>query len=138
MKSYHGTSPKFIQDLVNGKIVRDKGSGELGKGFYSGEHLYVAKQWAYNKHNKSTCVLELQTEDVKVESLDLLIMDYAEAKSARDDIKKNKATKTHEFNVDMVWTPIVGTTKKIGEQYKWETNLSMRLLNGNDTKRTTI
>ncbi|EGQ8093407.1 MULTISPECIES: hypothetical protein [Vibrio] len=138
MESYHGTSAKFIKDLVGGKIVNDKGSGELGKGFYTGERLYLAKQWAYNKHDRSTSVLVLQTNDIKVEQLDILIMDYSEATAARREIKKNETTQSHEFNVDMVWSPIVGTTKKVGEQYKWESQRSMDLLNGKDTTRKTI
>lgn len=138
MESYHGTSANFIKDLVDGKIVSDKGSGELGKGFYTGEHLYVAKQWAYNKHNRSTSVLVLETNDVKVEQLDILIMDYSEATASRREIKKNDTTQSHEFKVDMVWSPIVGTTKKVGEQFKWESKTSMDLLNGKDTARSTI
>lgn len=138
MESYHGTSAKFIDDLVDGKIANNKGSGELGKGFYSGERLYLAKQWAYNKHDRSTSVLVLETDDIKIEQLDILIMDYSEATAARKEIKQYATTQSHEFNVDMVWSPIVGTTKKVGEQYKWESQISVDLLNGKDTIRTTI
>jgi len=138
LESFHGTASKFIQDLVDGKITNDKGSGELGKGFYSGEHLFAAKQWAHNKHNKSTSVLKLETPDKSVENLKLLILDYAEASKSRREIKLLQSTQTFEFKVDMVWAPIVGTSKSVGEQYKWESQNSMGFLNGNNTKRSKI
>jgi hypothetical protein len=138
LQSFHGTSGKFIQNLVNGKITNDKGSGELGKGFYSGEHLFAAKQWAFNKHLKSTSVLKLETPDMEVENLNLLILDYAKASEKRREIKNINSTQTFVFKVDMVWAPIVGTSKKVGEQYKWESQVSMDILNGAKTKRSTI
>ena len=135
MDSYHGTSSVNAAALTSGTIDVTVGGGELGRGFYSGEHLHEAKAWAYHTSgNKTSNVVKLSTDDKEVELLDLKLMDAGSAGLARHRIRTADATRTYLFGHDMIWAPIVGSEKVSGDQYKWESDASARLLN--DPKRT--
>ena len=63
-KSYHGSSPAIIQNILTHGISVNCGGGELGKGFYTGEHLHEAKAWAYHKtKSKKQNVIEFEQND---------------------------------------------------------------------------
>lgn len=135
MKSYHGTSSKNASSIVSGTIDVKKGGGELGRGFYSGEHLHEAKAWAFHvSEDKTSNVIEITTADDDIDPLDLKLMDTSEAGLRRHYIRNNGKTRTFLFNKDMVWAPIVGSEKVSGDQYKWESNNVETLLN--DTHKT--
>lgn len=130
MISYHGTSDSFISTILI-KIDISLGGGELGMGFYSGEYLHVAKAWAYNKHNKSKSVLKLETPDDSVEALNIYLLDHTSANNLRSNLRKTNQCRTFTSGHDLIWAPIVGTTKSSSEQYKWESTDSEKLLNSN-------
>ena len=54
--TYHGTSESVADDLVVGNVQISRGGGELGKGFYLGTQLHVAKAWAKQMHNSQAVV----------------------------------------------------------------------------------
>ncbi|MBK1884697.1 hypothetical protein JIN85_19960 [Luteolibacter pohnpeiensis] len=136
MESYHGTSSANAAALTSGVIDVTLGGGELGRGFYSGEHLHEAKAWAFHTSGDRTSnVVKLATEDDQVEALDLKLMDAGSAGLARYRIRTAGETRTFVFGHDMIWSPIVGSEKVSGDQYKWESDTSALLLN--DSARTT-
>ncbi len=138
MDSYHGTSSKYINDLVSGNIDLSSGGGELGQGFYTGQYIHDAKVWAYNKHHRSKSVLSLDVPDSEVESLNIEILDHKQASSLRSLIKLKNATRNYMVGADLVWAPIVGTSRISGDQYKWESEDASTLLNGNKVTRNEI
>ena len=138
-KSYHGSSPEIVQDLLNDTISVELGGGELGQGFYTGEQLYQAKAWAKHRFNKTQKnVLELEHSDDDVFLLNIKEMNTNQANLKRSHIKKKGETRTYIFNVDMVWSPIVGTDRISSEQYKWESLTSEYLLNSIKTPKSIL
>jgi len=44
IKTFHGTSDKIAEELVNGRIDVSIGGGEMGQGFYLGDKLSGKRQ----------------------------------------------------------------------------------------------
>ena len=129
-KSYHGTSPEIVSNILKHGISVSIGGGELGQGFYTGEHLHEAKAWAYQKSkSKQNNVIEFEHNDEDILSLDIIELNHGAANLKRSNIKKTNQTRVYLFNVDLVWSPIVGTDRVSGMQYKWESSISESLLN---------
>lgn len=130
MQLFHGTSPQIAQDLAAGRVDVRQGGGELGQGFYTGEYLHVAKQWALHRYSaKQKNVVVFDADDDQVQALRLNILGFPEATAHRSAIKKRGATRTHTFNCDMVWAPIVGSDRVNSEQHRWESAHAEVLLN---------
>ena len=139
MNSYHGTSNVIAVNLVKGNVDVSLGGGELGQGFYTGEHLYLAKAWAFHiSGDKHKNVVQFSTLDSEIECLSMEILDHGSASLKRNELKKYKATRTYRFGVDLIWAPIVGKDKIVGDQYKWESDPAALLLNGVSCKRSII
>lgn len=137
--SYHGTSPAIAQELINKTISVKLGGGELGQGFYTGDQLHQAKAWAKHRFNQSReNVLKLEHLDEDVFSLAIKEMNTNQANLKRSHIKKKGTTRTYTFNVDMVWSPIVGTDRLSTDQYKWESEIAATLLNSNKTTKEVL
>jgi len=137
--TYHGTSPKIVNEILQYGISVLKGGGELGQGFYTGEYLHEAKTWAYQKtKSKKNNVIEFEHDDTDILNLDIKDLDYQQANRIRFCIKQRKETRSYKFNVDLVWSPIVGTDRVNGSQYKWESMNSEFLLNSNKTRKNVI
>lgn len=137
MLMYHGSDKKSVQKLIQGNIDVAIGGGEIGRGFYLGNMLYVAKAWAMNKHN-SMAVLQIEVADNELEKLEPLVLSYEEACEKRSSIRKESKQRTYVFNEDVVWAPIVGTKKIEADQLKWESVCSQNLLNSNKVDRREI
>ena len=75
MYLYHGSDEVTVKSLINGKIDVTKGGGEIGRGFYLGDMLHVAKAWAWNKHD-SKVVLEVEVHQNDIKSLRPLSLTY--------------------------------------------------------------
>jgi len=137
--SFHGTLSQTAQVLITGAISVNHGKGELGKGFYTGEYLHEAKTWAFQCYGqKKNNVIQFEHYDDDFFSLNIMEMNYSQAYKKRADIKKIGKTSTYQFNVDVVWSPIVGTTRVSGYQYKWESQKSNILLNSIKTNKSII
>jgi hypothetical protein len=127
--SYHGTSPVIVDKILKHGISVLVGGGELGQGFYTGEHLHEAKTWAYQKSkSKKLNVIKFVHDDTDILNLDIKDLNY----------KQDNKTRNYTFNVDLVWSPIVGTDRVNGIQYKWESTKSEILLNSSKTRKNII
>jgi hypothetical protein len=135
---YHGTSDTTANGLVAGNIDVTVGGGELGQGFYTGEYLWVAKSWAANRHGLNGAVVHVVVSDNKFFALNPLLLSRLDALRFRDQIRTARTTRTHSFNVNVVWSPIVGTTRVDAEQYKFESKTAESLLNGPNVNRKKV
>jgi hypothetical protein len=137
MISFHGTSELNLKKILI-KIDINFGGGELGMGFYSGEHLFEAKNWAWNKHKRSKSVLKLEVPDSTIDTLSINLLDYSTANILRSTLRNNNQTRTYTSGHDLIWAPIVGTSKSSSDQYKWESDISENLLNSSSVIKNEI
>jgi hypothetical protein len=135
---YHGTSKKTADHLQQGNIDPVAGGGELGQGFYLGDQLWAAKAWAYNRHKGNSGVLKVEVPESGFYALSIEPLTRLEAISLRRKIKALGATRTYLHGFDVLWSPIVGTTKVEAEQYKYESQMSINLLNGASCIRSVV
>lgn len=135
---YHGTSDATADDLIAGKIDIKVGGGELGMGFYTGEYLWVAKSWAANRHGLNGAVLHVKVNDKDFFDLAPLLLSRLDALKQRDEIREARTTRTHTFNGNLVWSPIVGTTRVDADQYKFESATAENLLNSPNVNRNKV
>ena len=136
MRSYHGTSTLHAQRIGAGNVDVTLGGGEIGRGFYTGQHIFEAKAWAYQTtKSMQQNVVEFDTPDADVEAMRLKLLTYSRAYAVRLLLKQRGQTRTYVFDFDMVWAPIVGSARATGDQYKWESAISEALLNGPRTVR---
>lgn len=138
MNCYHGTDKPTAQSLVAGAIDVTKGGGELGMGFYAGEYLWVAKSWAANRFKHDAAVVRLEVPDGDYLGLEPLLLSRTDALKHRNEIKAASTTRTHTFNVNVVWSPIVGTTRVDADQHKFESQTAQNLLNSTKVPRGTV
>lgn len=130
VRVYHGTSSTTAATLAAGGVNVTQGGGELGVGFYTGQYLHVAKTWAIHRYgHKNSNVVEFEVDDDEVQCFQIEFLSAGEASSTRANIKRSGTTRTHTFNCDLVWSPIVGTDKIMSDQHKWESIRSERSLN---------
>lgn len=138
MHLYHGTKKSDAALIVDGSIDITKGGGELGMGFYTGEYLWVAKSWARNVHKADAAVVELSVPDDDYFKLEPLLLSRTDALAERNKIKAASATRTYTFGSNVVWSPIVGTTRVDADQHKFESKASEALLNDSKTPRKPV
>jgi hypothetical protein len=139
MDTYHGSSASAVSKIATGKVDVTLGGGELGRGFYTGQYLHEAKAWAFQRSgDRRRNVVVLSTPDTQVVSLVFEVLDYRYASLRRSQIKKSGETRTYLFGKDLVWAPIVGTTRASGDQFKWESQAAEFLLNGAQTIRKIV
>ena len=139
MHSFHGTSKEIASELFTNGVDVALGGGELGRGFYSGEHLHEAKAWAFHRSgDRQKNVVQFVVPAANVEGLEFIVLDHAQAGQRRYYIKKKSQTRVYLFHVDMVWAPIVGSARATGDQYKWESRAAQELLNAPATIKTVI
>lgn len=139
MIGYHGTASSIAVDLAAGQVDVAQGGGELGRGFYAGEHLHLAKAWAVQRYgDRKNNVVEFDVPDPQIVQLNVVYLDGPTATSYRTNIRTGGTTRTHTFGYDMVWSPIVGKSSIVGEQFKWESTASESLLNSASVVRKIV
>lgn len=138
MNCYHGTLDTTAKQLALGCITVSRGGGELGAGFYAGDFLWVAKTWAANRHGGQGAVLKLGLDDKSFFDLQPLLLSKTDAILNRNAIRVKAATRTYLFGANVVWSPIVGTTRVDADQYKFETTKAELLINGPTVTRTVV
>lgn len=121
-----------------GNINPACGGGELGRGFYVGDQLWVAKAWAFNRHKQNAGVLKIEVPDQQFNALSIEVLTRTEAVSLRQRIKGQMATRTYMHGYDVLWSPIVGTMKIEADQYKYESTPAANVLNGAACTRTVV
>ncbi|WP_146750270.1 hypothetical protein [Pseudomonas sp. RIT411] len=131
ISKYHGTSKQIAAEIEVGKIDHSCGGGELGQGFYLGEMLWVAKAWAHNRHGKkNSAVVKIEIPDPEFNRLSIELLSRIDALALRTEIKASNSTRTYKHGYDVLWSPIVGTTRVEADQYKYESRRSVDMLNG--------
>ncbi len=139
LATFHGTSAAVARGIAGSKrgaVDVTRGGGELGRGFYTGEHLYEAKAWAFHRDgDKQGNVVEFATEEGAFFALDVLSLDAGEAGRLRQRLRQAATSRTHRAGVDVIWAPIVGSDRVTGQQYKWESASAQSVLNGQQTVR---
>lgn len=153
---FHGTTNLDIQKIKNNGISTSFGGGELGRGFYAGTLEFEAATWAktkvQNKKYKNAIpkILCLTFDENNIcwdtssnpfnNILYGIKFNRKEAQKKRQHIKNIRKKRDYLFNVDVVFSPIVGSlrVKKTAEQYKFESNHSEDFLNNNQLVQQVI
>lgn len=138
ISKYHGTTQQIANELQKGMIDHTRGGGELGQGFYMGDQLWVAKSWAHNRHGNDSAVLRVDIPDPNFNALSLELLSRTEALALRKEIKSMNATRSYVHGFDVVWSPIVGTTRVEADQYKYESKNGEDLLNSSSCTRALV
>lgn len=107
-------------------------------GFYTGEYLWEAKSWAANRYGRNGAVLHVKVNDKDFFDLEPLLLSRHDALKQRNEIRAAKKTRNHIFNENVVWSPIVGTTRVDADQYKFESATAERLLNSPNVNRKKV
>jgi len=129
MTQYHGTSKSHAEQIIK-QVDVDLGGGELGKGFYTGDFKWAAVRWAFHKYGtQGGCVVEIEFGEDEFCKKDIYLLSKSEAIEWREKIKQRKKQRTFSFGKDVVWAPIVGTYKDVGDQMKWESTQAEEFLN---------
>jgi hypothetical protein len=131
MITYHGTSITSANNIVGPPSSVDvtKGGGELGRGFYLGENISLAKAIAIGKHGQANAaVIRFDMDDSDYVKLNVKNMHkrqdvYRLWKSLSKKSKQN----LHLFNVDVVCAPFA--TIDFSYQYKFESKNAQKTLN---------
>ncbi len=129
---YHGTSKEKAPDIVK-SVDLNLGRGELGRGFYTGTSIAMAKVWATHRFPKSYAVVKFEISEQKFLLLDgHLIRTKTRVKKIWDDLREKNITDTYLFGKDYVMAPFA--TSDIGHQIKFESQKAANELN--DSKKT--
>gem|GEM_PF-1206313 len=151
IRLHHGTDSTTALVLQQGQIDTTKGSGELGRGFYLGTSLRLAKRRAFHKsfgrraiskkelHLLHNNVLRTEFDDRKSNNLRSERLSLQKANILYHTLRKNRQTRTYRFRKDYVSAPIVGNSNYYNvEQQKWESKRGETFLNGLSTLRTLL
>lgn len=130
-KSYHGTKKVNATKIIGNpnNIDVDLGSGELGKGFYTGESVSIAASWANLRFkNEEPCVLEFEKDEKKLLRLKVHhIKTRKEINELHKNLKRTNQRSNHVFNTDYVIAPFESIDSSL--QYKFESNKAETFLN---------
>jgi len=117
---YHGTSQAVAVQLSNNPTLVDvsKGGGELGRGFYAGDHIALAAAWARGRNQGNVGVLEITIDPSAYVSLAIKALNWHQVVSTWNQLKKQGTTRTYLFNWDLVHGPLA--TMQHATQHKFE------------------
>ena len=139
--SYHGTLELDGNTIISGAISVKAGGGELGEGFYLGDMAHEAFAWAKKKgarYNKPYSVIKFEMSEVDFFRFNILSIERDIALYWKRHIKYYGTTQSYNFDVDMVWSPIVGGNIEGADQYKWESIFAETYLNGSSVLRSKV
>ncbi|WP_218330647.1 DUF3990 domain-containing protein [Hydrotalea lipotrueae] len=137
MIAYHGTDRTSANSIVGppSNIDVTRGGGELGRGFYLGENISLAKAIAVGKFGQANAaVIKFDTDDVAFNQLNVRNVHRRQVvyRLWQSLIRRGFAY-THLFNVDVICAPFA--TIDFSYQYKFETGAAQNVLNNNSTKQ---
>jgi hypothetical protein len=137
MIAYHGTDRPSANNIVGppSNIDVAMGGGELGRGFYMGENISLAKAMAVGKFGQTNAaVIKFETDDAAFNGLNVRNVHRRQVvyRLWQSLIKRGSAY-THLFNVDVICAPFA--TIDFSYQYKFETLTAQNVLNNNSTKQ---
>lgn len=164
MELFHGTKKAFIKTLVKGGIRVDRGGGELGQGFYMGNSLKKAKEWAYRVNSgnfEEMSILRIVLKHKHYLSLKPHEMNLAISVLIYIYIRNKNLDRSFLFHQDLVVSPILGflpLVKSIRsmdllqiyqfinnyysyvyfKQYKFESKYAAKFLNGRKAQKSEV
>jgi hypothetical protein len=120
MDLYHGTSESIADELISRPDVLsvEKGGGELGRGFYAGDHVALAAAWARVRYGRRFGVLAISIDGPAYSRLAIRILDWNQVVSTWNELKARGATRTFLFGWDLVQGPLA--TIPHATQHKFE------------------
>lgn len=125
--SYHGTSKEKSFSVIKG-IDLSLGRGELGKGFYTGTSIAMAKIWAKQRFGSNGVVIEFEIDKSKFVLLEGHVIGSRKGVLIFwNKLKENKTTTSHTFGKDYVIAPFA--TNDVGHQIKFESKKAAEELN---------
>jgi|SRR5450759_791274 hypothetical protein len=127
MLLYHGTSSGVAQALAAAPntISVARGGGELGRGFYAGDHVALAAAWARGRFPASK-VLEVDIDTSAYAQLMIHILNWTQVVNTWNQLKTSGTTRTYLFHSDVVHGPLA--TYPHAAQHKFESSNAERVL----------
>jgi hypothetical protein len=136
MVTYHGTDIASANNIIGppSNIDVTRGGGELGRGFYLGEHVALAAALSRGKFGIDGVVLKFEIDKTAYAQLNTRVIKrrvnvYFFWKYLIIMGLKRK----HLYNVDVVFAPFA--TIDISIQYKFESQNAQDTLNNHSTKQ---
>lgn len=131
MITYHGTNITSANNIVGppSNIDVTRGGGELGRGFYVGENLSLAKAIAVGKHgHTNAAVIKFEIDDTDYVQLSVRnIHRRIVVHQLWQSLIRASREYLHLFNVDVVCAPFA--TIDFSYQYKFESTNAQNTLN---------
>jgi hypothetical protein len=130
MKLYHGTTRSAAVQIVGPPPSVDvtRGGGELGRGFYMGESLALAKMRAMGKSKSSACVIEVELDEAAYLALEIRCLKPDEVRKLWKRLQQTGTTNDFVFgDVDIVYGQLATWSEP---QHKFESAVSQKCLNG--------
>ena len=117
--AYHGTDLHTARLLAADPTRVDVsiGGGELGRGFYAGDHVALAATWARGRH-ASPGVLEIEIAASRYASLATLTLSWVRVVNTWNQLVRAGGTHTYLFGYDVVYGPLA--TYPHAGQHKFE------------------
>ncbi|TGM58577.1 DUF3990 domain-containing protein [Leptospira adleri] len=134
---FHGTTKIDFKDPISNK----RGGGELGQGFYCGSSYHNAKVWAFIKANKkrnSISILCFEVDVVDLFSVDIRFLDELQANLLYEVLKIRSLQRTFSLGCNIIAANILGKKIEGVLQYKWESDISISLINSNKVVRKEV
>lgn len=138
MKQYHGTNKTAAILISTGQIDVNIGGGELGKGFYTGDLIHRAFNWAYHKSQQDGAVVVFNFSDEDFLGLNPLCLESLMTHRYRRYIRDNGSTRTFKFNENVVWAPVVGREYNNFNQIKFESIIAQDFLNAENVTKIVL
>lgn len=130
MVSYHGTNVTSAMDMFGPprRVDVHRGGGELGRGFYTGESIGLAKSLAHGRYGDQGVVLRLDIDDRIFVTLKVRVVAWRKHvyRTWRAILFRDERN-TFLFNVDVVLAPFA--TLQLSYQYKFESKSAQDVLN---------
>ena len=137
MTTYHGTNKNSANTIVlpPPNIDVTRGGGELGRGFYMGENISLAKAIAVSKYGQANAaVIRFNIDDSDYVQLNVKNIHRRKVVYRLwQSLKKRGKESIHLFNVDVVCAPFA--TIDFSYQYKFESISAQDVLNHHSTKQ---
>lgn len=129
MLLYHGTSAAVAQALIAAPntISVTVGGGELGRGFYAGDHVALAAAWARGRFSTPK-VLEVNIDISAYVQLAVCILNWTQVVNTWNQLKTAGTTRTYLFHYDVVHGPLA--TYQHATQHKFESSNAEGVLRG--------
>jgi len=127
MTLYHGTSDSIATTLASSPnlVSVTRGGGELGRGFYAGDHVALAAAWARGRHAQPA-VLEIQMDPSAYVRLAILVLNWVQVVSTWNQLRTSGTTHSYTFNWDVVHGPLA--TLQHATQHKFESSAAEAVL----------